>query len=174
LFRLRNAVLALLLVVALIVGAILAAGLNRLPGPAEWNARYRAGGQPTGLAEINPHLIIALDAEGSDLAHALAQNECKREDRGFVGWHTCLAVSAVSARLLYFGGDLRLWWMNTTYFGHASYGVSAGARSWFGKDQRDLTPAEAAFLVPLTRQPAAARDSLRQMFDRLADRMQIP
>jgi penicillin-binding protein 1A len=46
-------------------------------------------------------------------------------------------------------------YLNRVYFGHGAYGVGAAARTYFDKDARDLSPAEAAFLAGLIQAPSA-------------------
>ena len=46
-------------------------------------------------------------------------------------------------------------YMNRVYYGHGAYGVGAAARTYFSKDAKDLTPAQAAFLAGLVQAPSA-------------------
>jgi penicillin-binding protein 1A len=46
-------------------------------------------------------------------------------------------------------------YLNRVYFGHGAYGVGAAAKTYFDKDPKDLTPAQAAFLAGLIQSPAA-------------------
>jgi penicillin-binding protein 1A len=46
-------------------------------------------------------------------------------------------------------------YLNRVYFGHGAYGVGAAARTYFGKDAKDLTVAESAFLAGLIQAPTA-------------------
>ena len=46
-------------------------------------------------------------------------------------------------------------YLNRVYFGHGAYGVGAAARTYFSKDAKDLTPAQAAFLAGLIQAPTA-------------------
>ncbi|TMC00528.1 MAG: penicillin-binding protein 1A, partial [Chloroflexi bacterium] len=45
-------------------------------------------------------------------------------------------------------------YMNRVYYGHGAYGIGAAARTYFSKDAKDLTPAQAAFLAGLIQAPA--------------------
>ncbi len=47
------------------------------------------------------------------------------------------------------------WTLNTTYYGHLAYGIEAAARLYFGVGAAELTPAEAALLAAIGRNPAA-------------------
>ena len=46
-------------------------------------------------------------------------------------------------------------YLNRVYYGHGAYGLGAAARTYFTKDPKDLTPAQAAFLAGLIQAPAA-------------------
>jgi penicillin-binding protein 1A len=46
-------------------------------------------------------------------------------------------------------------YLNRVYFGHGAYGMGAAARTYFGKDAKDLTAAESAFLAGLIQAPTA-------------------
>jgi len=46
-------------------------------------------------------------------------------------------------------------YLNRVYFGHGAYGVGAAARTYFNKDAKDLSPAQAAFLAGLIQAPSA-------------------
>lgn len=47
------------------------------------------------------------------------------------------------------------WTLNTTYYGHLAYGIEAAARLYFGVGATELTPAEAALLAAVGRDPTA-------------------
>jgi membrane peptidoglycan carboxypeptidase len=46
-------------------------------------------------------------------------------------------------------------YMNRVYYGHGAYGIGAAARTYFSKDAKDLTPAQAALLAGLIQAPTA-------------------
>lgn len=46
-------------------------------------------------------------------------------------------------------------YLNRVYFGHGAYGIGAAARTYFAKDAKDLTTAQAAFLAGLIQAPTA-------------------
>jgi membrane peptidoglycan carboxypeptidase len=46
-------------------------------------------------------------------------------------------------------------YLNRVYFGHGAYGIGAAARTYFNKDAKDLTAAQAAFLAGLIQAPSA-------------------
>ena len=57
-------------------------------------------------------------------------------------------------------------YLNRVYFGHGAYGVGAAARTYFDKDAKDLTPAQAAFLAGLIQAPTLYDPALRYQFAR--------
>ncbi|MGM9640033.1 MAG: transglycosylase domain-containing protein [Faecousia sp.] len=46
------------------------------------------------------------------------------------------------------------WYLNTIYLGENCYGVQTAARTYFGKDVKDLTAAECASLISITNNPS--------------------
>jgi len=46
-------------------------------------------------------------------------------------------------------------YLNRVYYGHGAYGIGAAARTYFNKDAKDLTPAQAALLAGLIQAPTA-------------------
>jgi penicillin-binding protein 1A len=46
-------------------------------------------------------------------------------------------------------------YLNRVYFGHGAYGIGAAAKTYFNKDAKDLTAAQAAFLAGLIQAPTA-------------------
>jgi len=46
-------------------------------------------------------------------------------------------------------------YLNRVYFGHGAYGIGAAAKTYFNKDVKSLTPAQAAFLAGLIQAPTA-------------------
>jgi penicillin-binding protein 1A len=46
-------------------------------------------------------------------------------------------------------------YMNRVYYGHGAYGIGAASKTYFSKDAKDLTPAQAAFLAGLIQAPTA-------------------
>ncbi|MCC5574280.1 penicillin-binding protein [Microtetraspora sp. AC03309] len=45
-------------------------------------------------------------------------------------------------------------YLNTIYFGRGAYGIQAASQAYFGKNTRDLTPAEGAYLAAVIQQPS--------------------
>ncbi|MDL4817767.1 transglycosylase domain-containing protein [Actinomadura opuntiae] len=53
-------------------------------------------------------------------------------------------------------------YLNTIYFGRDAYGVQAAAHAYYGKDAKDLTPAESAYLAAAIQQPSNFADPTGQ------------
>ena len=64
-------------------------------------------------------------------------------------------VLAIALEQRYSKDQILGMYMNRVYFGHGAYGVGAAARTYFNKDAKDLTPAQAAFLAGLIQAPTA-------------------
>jgi membrane peptidoglycan carboxypeptidase len=64
-------------------------------------------------------------------------------------------VLAVALEQRYSKDQILTMYLNRVYFGHGAYGVGAAARTYFTKDAKDLTPAQAAFLAGLIQAPTA-------------------
>ncbi|MCC3771759.1 transglycosylase domain-containing protein [Streptomyces sp. UNOC14_S4] len=45
-------------------------------------------------------------------------------------------------------------YLNTSYFGRNAYGIQAAARAYYGKDVKDITPEEGAYLAALLQAPS--------------------
>ena len=64
-------------------------------------------------------------------------------------------VLAVALEQRYSKDQILGMYLNRIYFGHGAYGVGAAARTYFNKDAKDISPAQAAFLAGLIQAPAA-------------------
>jgi membrane peptidoglycan carboxypeptidase len=65
------------------------------------------------------------------------------------------AVLAVAIEHRYSKDQILSMYLNRVYFGHGAYGVGAASKTYFNKDAKDLTPAQAAFLAGLIQAPTA-------------------
>jgi membrane peptidoglycan carboxypeptidase len=63
------------------------------------------------------------------------------------------AVLATAIEQRYSKDQILTMYLNRVYFGHGAYGVGAAAKTYFNKDAKDLTPAQAAFLAGLIQAP---------------------
>jgi membrane peptidoglycan carboxypeptidase len=64
-------------------------------------------------------------------------------------------VLAIALEQRYSKDQILEMYLNRVYFGHGAYGVGAAAKTYFDKDAKSLTPAEAAFLAGLIQAPTA-------------------
>jgi penicillin-binding protein 1A len=64
-------------------------------------------------------------------------------------------VLAVVIEQRYSKDQILTMYLNRVYFGHGAYGVGAAAKTYFAKDAKGLTPAQAAFLAGLIQAPTA-------------------
>lgn len=64
-------------------------------------------------------------------------------------------VLAVVIEQRYSKDQILTMYLNRVYFGHGAYGVGAAAKTYFDKDAKSLTPAQAAFLAGLIQAPTA-------------------
>lgn len=64
-------------------------------------------------------------------------------------------VLAVTIEQRYSKDQILTMYLNRVYFGHGAYGVGAAAKTYFDKDPKDLSAAEAALLAGLIQAPTA-------------------
>ncbi|MEO9006440.1 MAG: transglycosylase domain-containing protein [Candidatus Dormibacter sp.] len=65
------------------------------------------------------------------------------------------AVLATALEARYSKDQVLEMYLNRVYYGHNAYGVGAASQTYFNKDPKDLTPAQAAFLAGLIQAPVA-------------------
>lgn len=72
------------------------------------------------------------------------------------GWWDKLAEAHLAVRLEVYltKAEILELWLNRVSFGNQAHGIEAAARLYFGKSARDLTVAEAAYLVGLPQSPS--------------------
>jgi membrane peptidoglycan carboxypeptidase len=64
-------------------------------------------------------------------------------------------VLAVTLEERYSKDQILAMYMNRVYFGHGAYGIQAASKTYFNKDAKDLTPAQAAFLAGIIQAPTS-------------------
>lgn len=64
-------------------------------------------------------------------------------------------VLAVALEQRFSKDEILTMYMNRVYYGHGAYGIGAAAHTYFNKDAKDLTPAQAALLAGLIQAPTA-------------------
>jgi membrane peptidoglycan carboxypeptidase len=65
------------------------------------------------------------------------------------------AVLAEGLQARYSKDQILEMYLNRVYYGHNAYGLGAASQTYFAKDPKDLTPAQAAFLAGLIQAPVA-------------------
>src|SRR5436190_4513709 len=78
-------------------------------------------------------------------------------------------VLAIGLEQRYSKDQILTMYLNRVYFGHGAYGIGAAAKTYFNKDAKDLTAAEAAFLAGLIQAPTAYDPAVH--YDLAHDRM---
>jgi membrane peptidoglycan carboxypeptidase len=63
------------------------------------------------------------------------------------------ATLAVGVERRYSKQQILEMYLNRVYYGHGAYGIGAAARTYFGRDAKDLTPAQASLLAGLIQAP---------------------
>ena len=64
-------------------------------------------------------------------------------------------VLAVTVEQRYSKDQILTMYLNRVYVGHGAYGIGAAAKTYFNKDAKDLSPAQAAFIAGLIQAPTA-------------------
>ena len=86
-------------------------------------------------------------AEGaSTITQQLVEQTLKRKVRE--------AYIAIQMEKKYTKDQILMMYINTIYYGHAAYGIQAAAITYFNKDAKNLTLAEAALLAGLPQSPS--------------------
>ena len=70
-------------------------------------------------------------------------------------------VLAIALEQRYSKDQILEMYLNRVYFGHGAYGVGAASRTYFDKDAKDLTPAQAAFIAGLIQAPTLYDPAVR-------------
>jgi penicillin-binding protein 1A len=63
------------------------------------------------------------------------------------------AILAIRIELIFSKDEILEMYLNQVYYGHGSYGVAAAARTYFGKELKDLTISECAMIASLPKAP---------------------
>jgi len=63
------------------------------------------------------------------------------------------AILAVRMELVFSKDEILEMYLNQIYYGHGSYGIAAAARTYFGKELKDLTVSECAMIASLPKAP---------------------
>lgn len=63
------------------------------------------------------------------------------------------AILAIQMELIFSKDEILEMYLNQIYYGHGSYGIAAAARTFFGKELKDLTISECAMIASLPKAP---------------------
>jgi membrane peptidoglycan carboxypeptidase len=108
---------------------------------------------------------------GSTITQQLVKNALLGPDRDF-GRKIREAVLSVRLEHQLTKRQILERYLNTVYLGNGAYGVQAGAETYFGKDARDLGPAEAVLLAGLIKNPVGY-DPFRRAEQALGRRVDV-
>ncbi len=100
-------------------------------------ANYRAGHVVEGASTITQQLTKIL--------YLSPQKKFERKIRE--------AILAIRMELIFSKDEILEMYLNQIYYGHGSYGVAAAARTYFGKELKDLTISECAMIASLPKAP---------------------
>ena len=100
-------------------------------------ANYRAGHVVEGASTITQQLTKTL--------YLSPQKKFSRKIRE--------AILAIRMELIFSKDEILEMYLNQIYYGHGSYGVAAAARTYFGKELKDLTISECAMISSLPKAP---------------------
>ena len=98
---------------------------------------YRAGRVVEGASTITQQLTKTLFLS--------PQKKFKRKIRE--------AILAIRMELIFSKDEILEMYLNQIYYGHGSYGIAAAARTYFGKELKDLTISECAMIASLPKAP---------------------
>ncbi|MEE8269612.1 MAG: transglycosylase domain-containing protein, partial [Nitrospinaceae bacterium] len=100
-------------------------------------ANYRAGHVVEGASTITQQLTKTLFLS--------PQKKFERKIRE--------AILAIRMELIFSKNEILEMYLNQIYYGHGSYGIAAAARTYFGKELKDLTISECAMIASLPKAP---------------------
>jgi penicillin-binding protein 1A len=100
-------------------------------------ANYRAGHVVEGASTITQQLTKTLFLS--------PQKKFERKIRE--------AILAIRMELIFSKDEILEMYLNQIYYGHGSYGIAAAARTYFGKELKDLTISESAMISSLPKAP---------------------
>jgi len=100
-------------------------------------ANYRAGHVVEGASTITQQLTKTLFLS--------PQKKFERKIRE--------AILAIRMELIFSKDEILEMYLNQIYYGHGSYGIAAAARTYFGKELKDLTISESAMIAALPKAP---------------------
>ncbi len=123
-----------------------------------------------GIARAMLHNVQALSIVegGSTVTQQLVRVRLQPRSRG-VAYKLFEAYAAMRLERLMSKEKILESYLNSAYFGHQAYGIAAAARTYFGKEPRELSLAENALLIGLLKSPSGY-DPFRSMGKAVARR----
>jgi membrane peptidoglycan carboxypeptidase len=91
---------------------------------------------------------------GSTITQQLIKIELQQDQKSFTR-KLREAVLANEMEQRYSKAQILEMYLNRVYYGHGAYGIGAAARTYFAKDAKDLSPAQAAMLAGILQGPVA-------------------
>lgn len=119
---------------------------------------YKHGGFSfTSIAKALYANVAARDATGyggSTLTQQLAKNTLLTANQTFLRKYQELAIS-IAIEQQYTKDEILDMYLNSVYFGENAFGIEDAAKTYFGKEPKDLTLAESSMLVGVLPAPSA-------------------
>ncbi|MBC7764353.1 penicillin-binding protein [Microbacteriaceae bacterium] len=91
---------------------------------------------------------------GSTLTQQLAKNTLLSDDKSFLRKYQELAVS-IAIEQNYSKDEILEMYLNSVYYGENSFGIEDAAKTYFGKEPKDLDLAESSMLIGVLPAPSA-------------------
>jgi membrane peptidoglycan carboxypeptidase len=135
--------------------------LDRIPPEMRWavisaenKSFYQDSGvDPMGIARALANMARGGDTQGgSTITQQFVKNTYLSQEqtlsRKFKEMFISIKVGTKLSK-----DEILQGYLNTSYYGRGAYGIQAAAQAYYGKEARDLTPSESAFLAALLKGP---------------------
>lgn len=96
----------------------------------------------------------SLEEGGSTITQQLVKIQLLTPEKSFAR-KVQEVVLAIALEQRYSKDQILGMYLNRVYFGHGAYGIGAAAKTYFNKDAKNLTAAQAAFLAGMIQAPSA-------------------
>lgn len=90
---------------------------------------------------------------GSTITQQLARNKILKNQNQTISRKISEMVVAQELTKRFSKREILAGYLNASYFGHSNTGVAAAAKYYFSRNQKDLTPRQAAVIIGLTNNP---------------------
>ncbi|MFF8394663.1 transglycosylase domain-containing protein [Streptomyces sp. NPDC016172] len=146
--------------------------IDRIPKEMQWavisaenKSFYQDSGvDPMGIARALANMARGGDTQGgSTITQQFVKNTYLSQEQTVTRKFKEMFISIkVGTKLT--KGQILQGYLNTSYYGRGAYGIQAAAQAYYGKEAKDLTPSECAFLAALLKGPTyydpAGNDSI--------------